>query len=183
MTMRTLLAAAVLASATTLVTPATAHALLPSISPGDRIDYISDRQTETFCTLGYVYTGDDDHVYGITAGHCQPDVPGYMRDENSSANGTFVRTSVSPARTGGPDYGLIDFGRHVMAVPFIGDTPVASGGADVPPAGSNPLPQRRVQRTALRNSGPRIRPRPVPHRRHATVDPRRLRWSGVVPRR
>lgn len=135
MTIRTALAAAVLAAATPLTTAATAHALLPSISPGDQIDYISDRQTETFCTLGYVYTGDDDHVYGVTAGHCQPDAPGYMRDQNSNANGTFVRTSVSPAHTGGPDYGLIDFGRHVLAVPFIGDTPVANAGVVAPRPG------------------------------------------------
>lgn len=132
---RTIIAAAILAGATLLATPTPAQALLPSISPGDQIDYISDRQTETFCTLGYVYTGDDEHVYGVTAGHCQPDTPGYMRDQNSGANGTFVRTNVSPEHSGGPDYGLIDFGRHVLAVPFIGDTPIANAAVAVPQPG------------------------------------------------
>jgi hypothetical protein len=132
---RTIIAAAILAGATLLATPTAAQALLPSISPGDQIDYISDRQTETFCTLGYVYTGDDEHVYGVTAGHCQPDTPGYMRDQNSGANGTFVRTTVSPEHSGGPDYGLIDFGRHVLAVPFIGDTPIANAPVAVPQPG------------------------------------------------
>jgi hypothetical protein len=132
---RTIIAAAILAGATLLATPTAAQALLPSISPGDQIDYISDRQTETFCTLGYVYTGDDEHVYGVTAGHCQPDTPGYMRDQNSGANGTFVRTNVSPEHSGGPDYGLIDFGRHVLAVPFIGDTPIANAAVAAPQPG------------------------------------------------
>jgi hypothetical protein len=131
----TILAAAILASVSLFITPAAAHALLPSISPGDQIDYISDHQSQTFCTLGYVYTGDDDHVYGVTAGHCQPGTPGYMRDQNSGATGIFVRTSVSPSHTGGPDYGLIDFGRHVMAVPFIGDTPVSNAAVPAPRPG------------------------------------------------
>lgn len=132
---RTIIAAAMVAGATLLATPTPAQALLPAISPGDQIDYISDHQNETFCTLGYVYTGADEHVYGVTAGHCRPDKPGYMRDQNSGANGTFVRTNVSPAHTGGPDYGLIDFGPHVLAVPFIGDTPVANAAVATPRPG------------------------------------------------
>jgi hypothetical protein len=134
MTIRTIIAAAVLASATLLATPSPAQALLPSITPGDQIDYISDHQAETFCTLGYVYTGADEHVC-VTAGHCQPGTPGYMHDQNSGANGTFVRSSVSPSHTGGPDYGLIDFGRHVLALPFIGDTPVANADVATPRPG------------------------------------------------
>jgi streptogrisin B len=128
---RLMFGVAALASAS-LITAPTGHALLPSISPGDQIDYISDHQSQTFCTLGYVYTGDDQHVYGVTAGHCRPGMPGYMRDQNSRTTGIFVRISVSPSHTGGPDYGLIDFGLHVMAVPFIGDTPVSDAAVQPP---------------------------------------------------
>lgn len=45
MTIRTIIAAAVLATTTLLATPTEAHSLLPSISPGDQIDYISDQHT------------------------------------------------------------------------------------------------------------------------------------------
>src|ERR1700709_1802279 len=58
-----------------------------------------------------------------------------MRDHYSNANGTFVRTSVSPTHTGGPDYGLIHLGRHVLAVPFIGDTPVTNADMVAPRPG------------------------------------------------
>jgi len=134
--MKASLTAAISAVAAALLLAApTSNALLPSISPGDRIDYISDHQSQTFCTLGYVYTGPDDHVYGVTAGHCQPDMPGYMRDQNSGTRGTFVRATVAPDHTGGPDYGLIDFGRRVMAVPFIGNTPVSSDTVPTPRLG------------------------------------------------
>jgi hypothetical protein len=136
---RTIALAAVLAaaSAALFATPGAARATLPSISPGDQIDYVTDHRTDTFCTLGFVYTGTDQHVYGLTAGHCDPDAPGNLRDHDSGASGAFVRTSVGPAHSGGPDYGLIDFGPHALAVPFIGDTPVSNTEVEFPRPGQS----------------------------------------------
>jgi hypothetical protein len=43
--------------------PAHAGAAVITISPGDRI-----ATGTSSCTLGYAYTGQDDHTYAITAG-------------------------------------------------------------------------------------------------------------------
>jgi len=101
----------------------TSHALLPSISPGDELDYTSSSGRNEFCTLGYTYSGTDGHTYGITAGHC--DAAGHIVDRASAQRGTIVRALVDPPHTGGADYGLIDFGTRAMPMPFIGDSPLA----------------------------------------------------------
>lgn len=80
-----------------------------TISPGDRIDYVTDDGAGSFCTTGYVYTGTNGHAYAITAGHCQTDAPGRVVEEASGLSGRFVNAVVAPPRSGGPDYGLIDF--------------------------------------------------------------------------
>jgi streptogrisin B len=124
MTPRLFAAAAVLAIATALSAHAApAHAAPLTVSPGDRID------TPNTCTIAYTYTGRNKHTYAITAGHCANGKP--VRDQRSGAAGIFVASVVDPPRTGGPDYGLIDFGPHAMAVGFIGNRPVATN--DYPP--------------------------------------------------
>jgi hypothetical protein len=57
-------AAAVLLAAALIAQPPNAGAALSTVSPGDRID------TPNLCTIGYTYTGRDEHTYAITAGHC-----------------------------------------------------------------------------------------------------------------
>ncbi len=99
------------------------HALLPSISPGDELDYTSPSGHNEFCTLGYTYSGTDGHTYGITAGHC--DAAGHIVDRATAQRGTIVRALVDPPHTGGADYGLIDFGTRTVPMPFIGDSPLA----------------------------------------------------------
>jgi hypothetical protein len=55
----------------------TSQATLPSVSPGNRIDYLTGDGSASYCTIGYTYIGTtDDHAYAVTAGHCQPDEPG-----------------------------------------------------------------------------------------------------------
>jgi hypothetical protein len=124
-------AAAIFAAAFQLVAPIEAHASLPTISPGDRIDYVTEDGAASFCTTGYVYTGSNGHAYAITAGHCQTDEPGHVIQEDSSATGRFVNTVVAPPRSGGPDYGLIDFGSRVVtrAEADTIDFDAAGGGA------------------------------------------------------
>ena len=114
-------AAAILAASYLLASPAEAHASVPAISPGDRIDYVTEDGTASFCTVGYVYTGTNGHAYAITAGHCQTEEPGHVVDGNATATGRFVDSLVAPPRSGGADYGLIDFGPHVTSRPVIGD--------------------------------------------------------------
>lgn len=111
------IAAAVLAAASVLGATPEAHATVASIGPGDRIDYVTDDGSASFCTTGYVYTGTNGHAYAITAGHCQADEPGHVVEENSGATGRFVNDVVAPPRSGGPDYGLIDFGPHITSRP------------------------------------------------------------------
>lgn len=115
MTTRT--AAALLAAGLSLLAAApTAQATsLATISPGERIDYTADDGSGSFCTTGYVYTGTNDHAYAITAGHCHTEDGGRVIAQISGARGHFVATVVAPARTGGPDYGLIDFGPRVAS--------------------------------------------------------------------
>lgn len=109
-------AATVLALSITLTaSPAAANAMPATISPGDRIDYVTDDGAGSFCTTGYVYTGTNGHAYAITAGHCQTDAPGRVVEEASGLSGRFVNAVVAPPRSGGPDYGLIDFGPHVVS--------------------------------------------------------------------
>lgn len=111
-------AAAVLAIAAALsAQPAPAAAALITVSPGDRID------TPNACTIAYTYTGHNDHTYAITAGHCANGKP--VRDHSSGATGIFVASVVDPPRSGGADYGLVDFGRHALALAFIGNRPIA----------------------------------------------------------
>jgi len=57
-------------AALTITAPA-AQAAPPSISPGDRIDYMTDEGSASFCTVGYVYTGSDGHAYAITDYACE----------------------------------------------------------------------------------------------------------------
>ena len=117
MSPRAALAAAVLAAASMLAATPQARATMASIGPGDRIDYVTDDGSASFCTTGYVYTGTNGHAYAITAGHCQVDEPGHVVEANSGATGRFISAVVAPARSGGPDYGLIDFGPHVASRP------------------------------------------------------------------
>lgn len=57
-----------------------ARADIPTVSPGDRIEYLSPTADITmFCTVGYVYTGHDLHTYAVTAGHCRGKTAGYAR--------------------------------------------------------------------------------------------------------
>lgn len=116
------LIAGLLATAALTSAPA-ARATLITITPGERVDYISPTGNSKFCTLGYVYTGLDLHVYAVTAGHCRSTPGGYVRTTRSGHSGTFVRTIVEPRGTGGADYGLIDFGTEPFAVSYIDDIP------------------------------------------------------------
>lgn len=112
--------AAIAASASLLTHTPAAAAATATISPGDRIDYVTDDGSASFCTTGYVYTGTNGHAYAITAGHCQSDQPGRVVEEATGATGRFVNAVVAPPRSGGPDYGLIDFGPHVTSRPAGG---------------------------------------------------------------
>lgn len=105
-----------------LVGSPSSHAALTVISPGEEVDYINPGGRNQFCTIGYVYTGDDMHTYAITAGHCRADqAAGYARDKRNGLTGDFVRSVFEPPRTGGGDYALIDFHTNSLASPFIVD--------------------------------------------------------------
>ena len=106
-----------------LAEPGASNAALTVISPGDQVDYVTANTTTQFCTIGYVYSGPDFHTYAVTAGHCRNSDSGYARDTRTGLTGHFVRTVVEPPRSGGPDYGLIDFGRDSVPSVFMGDTP------------------------------------------------------------
>jgi hypothetical protein len=114
---------AALLAAAALAAPAPSNAALTNISPGDQVDYISPNANTQFCTIGYVYSGPDFHTYAVTAGHCRSSTSGYARDTRTGLTGNFVRTIVEPPRSGGGDYGLIDFGRNSLPSAFMGDTP------------------------------------------------------------
>ena len=105
-----------------LADPARSNAALTVISPGDQVDYITSTTTQ-FCTIGYVYSGPDFHTYAVTAGHCRNSDSGYARETRTGLTGNFVRTVVQPPRSGGPDYGLIDFGRDSEPSVLVGNTP------------------------------------------------------------
>lgn len=117
--------AILIAAAAGLTMAPAAAAATTTISPGDRIDYLSPTADTQFCTLGYVYTGTDRHTYAITAGHCRTTAAGQARDKRTGLAGKFIRAIVDPPNTGGADYGLIDFGRRARPLSFIGNTPVA----------------------------------------------------------
>ena len=105
-------AAAALAAVLVCTThTAPAEAALSSVSPGDRI------ATPDLCTIGYTYTGTDAHTYAVTAGHCASTAP--VRDQSTGATGTFVASIVDPPRSGGADYGLVDFGPRTVALTVI----------------------------------------------------------------
>jgi len=105
-------AAAALAAVLVCAThTAPAEAALSSVSPGDRI------ATPDLCTIGYTYTGTDPHTYALTAGHCASPAP--VRDQSTGATGTFVASIVDPPRSGGADYGLVDFGPRTVALTVI----------------------------------------------------------------
>jgi len=123
--------AAVAGMAALAMTAPAAHAAAPSISPGDRIEYMTDEGAASFCTVGYVYTGSNGHAYAITAGHCQTDDPGHVLDGSATVTGRFVDSLVAPPRSGGPDYGLIDFGPAVTPRSVIGDD-IAVAAAEPP---------------------------------------------------
>jgi hypothetical protein len=114
------LAIAALAAA---VAPApTVAAATNTVSPGDRIDTV-----EGFCTIGYTYNGTDGHAYAITAGHCATRTGQRVTDSDTGADGAIVRAVVDADGSGGADYGLIDFGKRTLALPFIGNYPLATG--------------------------------------------------------
>ena len=105
-------AAAALAAVLVCAThTAPAEAALSSVSPGDRI------ATPDLCTIGYTYTGTDAHTYALTASHCASTAP--VRDQSTGATGTFVASIVDPPRSGGADYGLVDFGPRIVALTVI----------------------------------------------------------------
>ena len=105
-------AAAALAAVLVCAThTAPAEAALSSVSPGDRI------ATPDLCTIGYTYTGTDTHTYAVTAGHCASTAR--VRDQSTGATGTFVASIVDPPRSGGADYGLVDFGPRTVALTVI----------------------------------------------------------------
>jgi hypothetical protein len=106
-----------------LAEPGASNAALTMISPGDQVDYVTANTNTQFCTIGYAYSGPDFHTYAVTAGHCRNSDSGYARDTRTGLTGHFVRTVVEPPRSGGPDYGLIDFGRDSVPSVFMGDTP------------------------------------------------------------
>src|SRR5258708_24179617 len=98
------LAAAVLAGV-----PA-ADAATNTVSPGDRVDYVSPTAGTQYCTIGCVYPGHDLHTYAVTAGHCRSTAGGYARDHRSGLTRSFVRAIPESPRSRRTDYGLIDFG-------------------------------------------------------------------------
>jgi hypothetical protein len=85
-------AAAVLLAAALIAQPPNAGAALSTVSPGDRID------TPNLCTIGYTYTGRDEHTYAITAGHCATGEGRPVRDQRSGATGVshFLRNVEGP---------------------------------------------------------------------------------------
>lgn len=116
-----LLAAAALA-APAVAAPAPSHAGLAMISVGDQVDYVSPNVNTQFCTIGYVYSSPEFHTYAVTAGHCATNPSGYARDTRAGLTGNFVHTIVEPPRSGGADYGLIDFGKNSTPSVFMGNT-------------------------------------------------------------
>src|SRR5258708_639922 len=118
------LAAAVLAGV-----PA-ADAATNTVSPGARAASVAPPAGTQYCTIGCVYPGHDLHTYAVTAGHCRSTAGGYARDQRSGLTGSFVRAIAESPRSGGADYGLIDFGGRSRSGYFIGDTPTTD---DHPP--------------------------------------------------
>jgi len=82
---------------------------------------MTDKGSASFCIVGSVYTGGDGVDVSIRAGHCQTDDPGHVVDGSATVTGRFVDSLVAPPRSGGPDYGLIDFGPDVTSRQVIGD--------------------------------------------------------------
>jgi hypothetical protein len=117
-----LAATAVMLAASALIELPRASAAQTTVSPGDRLE-----TPGASCTIGYAYTGTDEHTYAITAGHCASDIGRRVRDSSSSAAGILVRDLVDPPHSGGADYALIDFGPRAIPLPFIGDLPTAFG--------------------------------------------------------
>lgn len=76
-----------------------ASADIPTVSPGDRIEYLSP-------------------TAGKTAG--------YARATRTGLTGDFTRAIVEPPYQGGPDYGMIDFGIRSLPLAYIGDTPTTN---------------------------------------------------------
>ena len=87
---------AVIIGAAAISNPAHAGAPLTTVSPGDRID------TPNLCTVGYTYTGADDHTYAITADHCATGEVRPIRDQRSGATGTFITSVVDPPSAAAP---------------------------------------------------------------------------------
>jgi hypothetical protein len=87
---------AVLTAAALATTPPASAATI-TVSPGDRVDYVSPTAGTQFCTIGYVYTAETElHTYAITAGHCRTTPAGYARDKRSGLTGGFIRAIVDP---------------------------------------------------------------------------------------
>ena len=76
----------------------TGRAATITVSPGDRVDYVSPAAGTQFCTIGYVYTAPDLHTYAITAGHCRTTAAGYARDNRSGLTGGLsAQSSIPPS--------------------------------------------------------------------------------------
>jgi hypothetical protein len=112
-------------TAAALLTAPLVGAATITVSPGDRVDYVSPVADTQFCTIGYVYTATDRRTYAITAGHCRTTNAGYARDKRSGLTGGFIRAVFDPPSSGGADYGLIDFGIRTLPLSFIGNTPTS----------------------------------------------------------
>ena len=140
---------AFLATATAGRPAPSAAAATVTVSPGDRVDYVSPTAGNQFCTIGYVYTAPDFHTYAVTAGHCRNSDSGYARDTRTGLTGDFIRTVVEPPRSGGADYGLIDFGRDSVPSVFMGDTPYTDDHPQ-PQVGQSVCHTGVIQRPALR---------------------------------
>ena len=176
-------AAAALAAVLVCATHAApAEAALSSVSPGDRI------ATPDLCTIGYTYTGTDAHTYALTAGHCASPAP--VRDQSTGATGTFVASIVDPPRSGGADYGLVDFGPRTVALTVISGRAAARKHTR-PRPGQTVCSIRNHHRRAVRQHRGSLRRSPVPDHRYAaeprwrfrsTRVGRRQRWPRPGPR-
>ena len=127
--------AAALAASVALAPQAASASL--TVSAADRIETV-----DASCTIGYTYDGTDGHTYAITAGHCATHPGQRVTDTDTGAAGVFIRAHVDEEGSGGADYGLIDFGKHALVLPYIGNYPLAQGHPD-------PHPGQAICRTGI----------------------------------
>lgn len=97
------LIATLLAIAAAAIGAPACSAAIPTVSPGDQIEYLSPTADVTmFCTIGYVYTAPNLHTYAVTAGHCRGKTAGYARATRSGTTGDFIRQSSNPLTRAAP---------------------------------------------------------------------------------